>query len=269
MRVKLLPIIAVFILILTLVSCFLVSRSFFQKPLVANKLKADLKFTSIISHGNRNKPEIALTFDADMTPFMLEELNSGKIKSFYNEKIVDVLKKENIPATIFMSGMWVEKYPEIVKMLSQNPLFEIANHSYSHPGFTNNCFSLPKVPKWDKDGEFQKSQDIIEKITGVRPKLFRFPGGCHDETDVKLANQYGLTVVDWDAASGDSFNTSLSSIIKTSETNTQNGSILLFHFHGSNNAPYSAEALKEVIPYLKEKGYKFVKVSDLLAGLNQ
>ncbi|MDD5464317.1 MAG: polysaccharide deacetylase family protein, partial [Candidatus Moranbacteria bacterium] len=213
---------------------------------------------SYIDHGSRSKNKIALTFDADMTPFMLSQLNSGHIKSHYNKEIVDVLRQEKVAATIFMTGLWVEKYPDVTKELFNDPLFEIANHSYSHPGFTPKCFTLPSVPVWGKDQEFIKSQEIIKNITGVYPKFFRFPGGCYDKEDVDLANKHGLTVVGWDAAGDDSFNNNLNSVINNIRTRTQNGSIILLHFNGNKNAPHTVQALKESINYLKEKGFVFV-----------
>ncbi|MBP9817153.1 polysaccharide deacetylase family protein [Candidatus Shapirobacteria bacterium] len=222
------------------------------------------KFISYVSHGPRTQPNIALTFDADMTPGMVEELKQGKVKSWYNDKIVEILEREKIPATIFMSGMWAELYPDISRQLASNPLFEIANHSYSHPRFADQCFALPAMPTWGGDGEFEKSQSAIKKITGITPNFFRFPGGCQTDTDIKLANRYGLTVVGWDAASTDSFNDNLPAIINSIKTKTQNGSILLFHFHGNKNAPHSAEALEATIPYLRSKGFNFVKLSELL-----
>ena len=228
------------------------------------KPKPVVETPSYLEHGNRNIKKIALTFDADMTPYMLDEINSGKIKSFYNQEIVDILRQKNIPATIFISGLWAEKYPEVVKELSGNPLFEIANHSYSHPGFTSNCFTLPSVPKWGKDQEFVKSQQAIKKITGIYPKFFRFPGGCHDQSDISMANKNGLIVVGWDVASSDSFNNNLVSIINNIKTKTQNGSILLFHFNGNKNAPLTAPALLESIKYLQSKGFQFVTLSQLL-----
>lgn len=236
-----------------------------QKYLGQNK--TDSKIVNQIpylDHGDRSSKKIALTFDADMTPFMLDELKSGKIKSFYNKEIVDILRKKNIPATIFIAGMWAEKYPEITRELFDDPLFEIANHSYSHPGFTSQCFNLPNVPAWGKEQEFDKSQESIKKITGVYPKFFRFPGGCYSQDDINLANKKGLIVVGWDAASNDSFNNNLTSIINNVKNKTQNGSILLFHFNGNKNAPYTAAALSESINFLQEKGFQFVNLSSLL-----
>lgn len=218
---------------------------------------------SYFEHGNRDIKKIALTFDADMTPFMLEQLKTGKVKSFYNKEIVDILRQNHIPATIFITGLWAEKYSQITKELFNDPLFEIANHSYSHPGFTTNCFNLPGVPKWGKDQEFVRSQEAIKNITGIYPKYFRFPGGCSTLEDVDLANKHGLTVVGWDAASNDSFNTNLASIVNNVKVKTQNGSILLFHFNGNKNAPLTAPALLESIHYLQDKGFQFVKLSSL------
>lgn len=229
-----------------------------NNPKISNQL-------SNVDHGDRNLKKIALTFDADMTSYMLDELNSGKIKSFYNKEIVDILRQKNIPATIFITGLWAEKYPKVTKELFDDPLFEIANHSYSHPGFTSTCFGLPRIPVWGKDQEFVKSQEAIKKITGIYPKYFRFPGGCRNQSDIDLANKHGLTVVGWDAASNDSFNNNLDSIIHNVETKTQNGSIILFHFNGNKNAPLTAPALLTSIKYLQSKGYQFVKLSELLS----
>ena len=224
-------------------------------------------FLSQISHGSRSLPQIALTFDADMTPSMLRELQTGTVSSWYNREIIDILKRGNLPATLFITGLWAETYPEITKELSQNPLFDIASHSYSHPRFTSKCNALPPIPAWGKDQEFQKSIAILKKITGRSPSLFRFPGGCRNSNDIAMANNYGLTVVDWDVASGDSFNTNLSAMVNTIKTRTQNGSIILFHLNGNRNAPRTVEVLSSVIPFLRQKGFDFVKISDLIKNL--
>ena len=223
------------------------------------------QFVSIISHGNRNLPQIALTFDADMTPMMLKKLHTGQVKTWYNQKIVEILETKKIPATVFITGMWAEVYPDVVRQLAKDPLFEIANHSYSHPGFTKTCFGLNKVS--NKDDEFIKSQKVLTSLAGYTPKFFRFPGGCHNDEDVKLANKHGLTVVDWDDASDDSFNQNRQKIINNIKKNTKNGSILVFHFHGNRNAPLTADVLPEIITYLQSKNFQFVKLSDLVAHL--
>lgn len=204
---------------------------------------------------------VALTFDADMTQGMYKQLQSGQVASWYNKDVIDVLEADKVPATIFITGLWAKAYPQVTKELFDNPLFEIGNHSYSHPGFTTGCFNLPKVG--NKETEFRDSQEILKSITGVYPKFFRFPGGCHTDIDLKLAKKYGLKVVGWDVVSGDSFNPNTQSIIINVERKVKPGSIILMHLQGGKNAPATAKALPEIISFLKSKGYTFVKVSQL------
>src|SRR5512141_1626353 len=77
----------------------------------------------VIEHGRRDCREIAITFDACPTALPDE----------YDEKVIDVLLREKMPATLFLSGRWVEKNPDKVKFLAAQPQFEIANHAFWHP----------------------------------------------------------------------------------------------------------------------------------------
>lgn len=206
---------------------------------------------------------IALTFDACMTYGMEKKLQDGRAKSYYNKPIIDELVKEKVPATLFLTGLWAKNYPEVTKSLSQNPLFEIGNHSYSHQAFTSTCFGLPLLKPLDKDKEFQMSQEVLTNLTGKAPTLFRFPGGCFGKSDLELAKKYGLEVIGWDLASGDAFNNNANSIIKRVESRVKPGSIIVMHMNGDIDAPVTAEALPEIISYLKSNGYTFVKVSQL------
>lgn len=212
--------------------------------------------------GPTDKPKIALTFDADMTNGMKKKLNQGLVKSWYNKEVIDVLEKENIKATLFLTGMWVEIYPNEAKSLASNPLFEIGSHSYDHPAFSWPCYTLRKVDLKEKESEIDKTQEILKGI-GVENSLFRFPGGCHQKSDSDLVNSRGLSVVGWDISSTDAFNQNTASIVSRVMAKTKNGSILVFHLHGGPNAPKTAEALKQLIPKLRQKGFEFVKVSEL------
>ena len=59
-------------------------------------------------HAATDKKIVALTFDADMTPGMLNELRSKRVTSWYNEKVIAALRQEKVPATLFMTGLWIE-----------------------------------------------------------------------------------------------------------------------------------------------------------------
>ena len=210
------------------------------------------------------KPKIALTFDADMTASMLAKLNKGLEKSLYNQNIIQLLRQTKTPATIFITGLWAKKYPAAVKDIASDTLFEIGSHSYNHEGFTADCYGLGTLNQKDKALDLAMSKTILGQLTGHYPTLFRFPGGCSAPDDVKLVNQAGMTVVGWDFASGDAFNTNTPAIIWNVLQKAKNGSIIVFHLSGGHYAPETAKALKTIIPALKKRGFEFVKVSELL-----
>ena len=82
-------------------------------------------------HAATSQKIVALTFDADMTPGMLRELKAGKVASWYNGKVIEALRQQQAPATLFLTGLWIETYPDATKQLAADPLFELGNHSYS------------------------------------------------------------------------------------------------------------------------------------------
>jgi len=254
-------------LIILASSLFIITISLFiiKSPKTKNSSPSLVKKGGlIIYHGNRDKKQVALTFDADMTTKMKRELESGTVKSWYNQKIIEILKKEHVSATLFLSGLWIESYPAETKELSQNPLFELANHSYSHPAFQKNCYALKLIPDSADEEEVLKTQKLLKEVAGVENNLFRYPGGCHEKSDDKIVTSLGLNIIFWDASSGDSFNKNKASLLKNIKTYVQNGSIILMHLNGNANAPYTSEALPEIIQYLKSRDFEFVKISQML-----
>jgi len=217
--------------------------------------------SGVINRGPKDRKVVALTFDADMTPKMLKDLQSGKIKSWYEKRIVDTLQKKSVPATFFITGMWAQTYPDAVKSFASNPLFEIENHSYDHSSFKTPCYGLQQAT--DKNMEVTKTQDIIYKLTGQNPKFFRFPGGCYSKSDVKLVQSFGLEVIGWDVVSGDAYLKNSSGIVKEVLAHATNGSIVVMHLNGGPHASATYEALPTIIEKLQAKGFDFVTVSQL------
>jgi len=224
-------------------------------------------YGQIVNNGNRNLKEIALTFDADMTPYMIKELEDGKVNSYYNSNIIEILELNNIKATIFITGLWAQYYSKETLSLFNNPLFELGNHSMIHSAFEPSCYKLNILKENEKEDDFKSSQETFKKITGSYPKLFRFPGGCCNDKDVLLANKFGLTVIGWDLASGDAFNNNKESIIKTVESGIKPGSIIVMHLHDGRFAPQTANALSEIIPFIRKKGYSFVTVGEMISKI--
>ena len=229
-----------------------------------DKRTVDDKSTNVIFHGPRDKKRIALTFDAEMTDKMKKDLLSGKVKSSYNKAIIDILRKTNTKATLFLTGMWIELYPDAVRDLSNDPLFELGSHSYADNSFHGFCYGLKQIPSTLKIEEIGAAEKLLREHAGIDNRLFRFPGGCYTPDDVKLVNQADDTIVHWDVTGADGFNKNTEQIIHNVIDNVQNGSIIILHMNGAPTAPKTADALPAIIKTLKEKGFEFVKVSELL-----
>ncbi|HKR48673.1 MAG TPA: polysaccharide deacetylase family protein [Pseudonocardiaceae bacterium] len=221
-----------------------------------------------VQEGPSDRKRVALTFDADMTPDMRQRLESGKVRTWYNENVIEVLRRTGTPATLFLTGLWAQTYPGVAESLGDDPLFEIANHSLEHKAFRP-CYTLPALREEDKLAAVSESEKVIEQITGKRPYYFRFPGGsitCARQRDVALVAALGEQAVDWTAA-GDAYQPDPQAVVDSVMANIRPGAIVALHMHGSNetpNAPATDEAIALLIPELKSQGYELVTLGQLL-----
>ncbi len=209
---------------------------------------------------------LALTFDLDMTPEMAARLRAGSVHSWVNQDAVSLLESTKTHATLFMTGMWAELYPDLARRLASEGQFEIANHSYSHPAFHAPCYRLGWLGPGGAAWELQRSQQAISGITGATPRYFRFPGGCYDRAALDAVHAAGLTPVGWTVSSMDAFNPNAGQIASTVLNEARPGAIIVMHLMGGPNAPATADALRTIIPALRSEGYDLVTVGDLLAA---
>ncbi len=166
--------------------------------------------------------------------------------------LIEILGKYDVPATFFMVGSWVEKYPESVKKFVDAG-HEIMNHSDTHPHIDQ--LSEEKIKE-----EIVKCNDKIENLTGTRPTLFRGPYGEYNNAVIREAQSQGMLTVQWDVDSLDWKNLEPQEIVDRVTNRVKPGSIMLFH-NGAKNTP---QALPQVIEKLRQEGYTFLKASDLL-----
>ncbi len=166
--------------------------------------------------------------------------------------LIGILKKYNVPATFFMVGSWVEKYPESVKKFYEAG-HEIMNHSDTHPHIDQ--LSDVKIRE-----EIEKCNQKIENAVGVKPILFRGPYGEYNNAVLQEATNQGMYTLQWDVDSLDWKNLSPEEITDRVTKRVKPGSVMLFH-NGAKNTP---EALPQVIEKLQADGYRFVKASELI-----
>lgn len=205
-------------------------------------------------------PTVALTFDADMTADQGPRAAAGE--RFDNPALVATLRRLKVPATFFMTGRWAEEYPAQAKDIGRDPLFEVANHSYSHYAFTTRCYGLPTVPASGMRADMERAFAAFRKA-GVERQVpyFRFPGGCYDKRALRALAPGGVTAVQWDVVSGDAFATDADAVARQVLDGVKPGSVVVMHCTRSA-APTTERALRTIVPKLRERGFRFVRVSE-------
>lgn len=169
-------------------------------------------------------------------------------------KLLEILKKHKVHVTFFMTGGWVESYPEDVKAIYKAG-HDLGNHSENHK-------NMSQLSDEEKTKEIMSVHNKVKELTGVEMQLFRPPYGDYDDEVVLNAKKNGYYAIQWDVDSLDWKDYGVDSIIDTvvNHKNLGNGSIILCH----NGAKYTAEALEAVIAGLQEKGYEIVPISELI-----
>ncbi len=202
---------------------------------------------TLVTHGDRSMPAIALTFDACQT---VDEPTG------YDEAIITTLTDTGTPATLFLGGLWMQWHTTQTQALAANPLFELGNHSWGHPDFA-------KISPAAMSAEILQTQAIMANLTGRQPTLFRFPYDVYTEKALAVVGGHGLRAVEGDVISGDPDpRTSAQAIVETVTTQAHGGSIVFMHMNG--RGWHTAQALPVIIKQLRAKGYTFVTVSQLL-----
>lgn len=200
-----------------------------------------------------SEPVIALTFDAC----------GGPRGNRVDTALVEYLIKEQIPATLFVSGSWIDANPAVFNKLASIPLFEIANHGLTHRPCSVNGKSAYGIRGTGSVGEvfdeIEKNGRKIEAVTNRKPHFYR-PGTAYcDEVAVMVAGELGYEVVNYSVL-GDAGATWPAGKIRQALLKAGHGDIVVLHM----NQPHSqtATGLKEAVPLLREKGYRFVKLSE-------
>ena len=169
-------------------------------------------------------------------------------------KILEILKKNNVRVTFFMTGGWIEQYPDDVKAIAAAG-HELGNHSENHKQMST--LSSEECKK-----ELMTPHEKVKKLTGIDMKVFRPPYGDYNDTLITTVRECGYSPIQWDVDSLDWKDYGVDSIIHTvlDHKHLGNGSIILCH----NGAKYTAEALEQLIDGLQSKGFTLVKMSDLI-----
>ncbi|WP_330350525.1 polysaccharide deacetylase family protein [Streptomyces sp. NBC_00582] len=168
----------------------------------------------------------------------------------WTPQVLDVLREYGVKATFCMVGTQAQAHPDLVKQVVAAG-HRLCDHSVSHD------------TTMDKKSEAYQSQQILdaermitEASGGVRPMYYRAPGGAFTPYSRKLAASRGMRPLGWNVDSKDFERPGADTIVATVEREVTNGPTILFHDAGGDRSQ-TVEALRQVLPWLKEQGYSF------------
>ncbi len=210
---------------------------------------------------------IALTFDLCET--------DGDVAG-YDGRIVDLLRAQGVKATFFAGGKWLETHRERAEQLMADPNFEIGSHGFRHYDLsqagdqnlndeivlTEAAYARTRAGLFGKQcaAGFAQASAVPERMS-----VMRFPYGRCSPKSLAAVADAGLVAIQWDVVTGDPDpHRSAKAIASTIVTEAHPGAIIVAHANG--RGWHTAEALALAIPKLKEEGYSFVTVSELLAA---
>lgn len=203
-------------------------------------------------HGAEHKV-LALTFDA-----------CGGRHNGYNKALIDYLRREKIPATLFVTGLWIEQNKETFAELAKEPLFEIENHGLLHRLCSTEGRSkygiYPTRDLGDVIDEMELNSRKIAEVTGRRPVFFRSATAYTDELSLKVAQRLGMEVVSYNVLSGDAARASAKAMRRNILAGARHGAVVIMHF---NHPEWPVlEALQKTVPELRKRGFDFAKLED-------
>ncbi len=206
-------------------------------------------YGKVCSNGNRNHLRIALTFD------------DGPNEP-YTSQVLSILEQYKIKATFFIIGQNARRYPEICRRIVTAGNV-IGNHSYHHR--KSLCLRRGKAVARD----IELARQAIYECTGFEPKLFRPPHGFRTPWLMRTVRHLGYTVVTWDNMTGDwKADKSGEEIVRTIVQRAKPGSVIVLHDGRDSRPSYDRsqmlQALPQIIGTLKQRGFDFVTIPELL-----
>lgn len=201
--------------------------------------------STVLLRGNEKENSIALTFNISWGENRIDE-------------IIDVLKENDVQATFFVSGEWAERHPDFLKHITDQ------SHELGMLGYRYKNYLEQDIDQVRKDLIY--AREVFRKLGFDNIKLLRTPGGEFNKETVELAKNLNFEVIHWSVNTHDWERPGVDSIIQTTLNETKSGDIILMH--ASDSAKQTAQALKIILPALKNKKYDFVSITELINQAN-
>jgi peptidoglycan/xylan/chitin deacetylase (PgdA/CDA1 family) len=188
--------------------------------------------------GRVRDKRVALTFDDGPDPK-------------YTPRILDILRKEGVPATFFVLGSKVKQHPDLIRrqLLEGH---ELGNHTYHH-------YSLPGLDKQSIRDEIERTNEELSKVTGETTRWFRAPGCAYAPEVIDVLRELGMVRIDTTDNSGDWQRPDSRTILRKTMHHLSPGDVILCH----DRLAETVQALPKIIEGLRTRGYRIVPLSTL------
>jgi peptidoglycan/xylan/chitin deacetylase (PgdA/CDA1 family) len=209
----------------------------------------------VINKLNTQEKYVAFTFDAC----------GGKNGVGFDKELIDFLHFEKVPATLFITGKWIDANFSTFLKLSRDTLFEIENHGLNHKPCSVDGKSIYEIQGTSNIGEAYDEIEAnalkIKAITKTGTRFYRSATAYIDEACVNMAGKMGVTVVGFQVLSGDAVPFTPSPVIEENVIKKiKPGAIVIMHFNHPEWNTY--EAMQMIVPKLRKMGYTFVRLKD-------
>lgn len=175
----------------------------------------------------------------------------------YTEQVLDILDKYQVKATFFMIGQRVEEYPDIAREVQARGHL-IGNHSYTHSR------DMSQLSEEEILKEMKPCDEAITTVTGQKPIFYRSPSGNTNSTVLKATQEMGYYTINWSIAADYHLAKTPQQMADRVIQNIQPGNIILVHDGRFPERWKDVEATDLIIQGLKEQGYRFVNLPELL-----
>ncbi|HPR84692.1 MAG TPA: polysaccharide deacetylase family protein [Prolixibacteraceae bacterium] len=201
-----------------------------------------------------DKKIVAFTFDAC----------GGEKGTDYDKELIDFIRKERIPATIFVTGRWIDNHYSEFLNLAGDTLFEIENHGLNHRPCSVSGKSVYGIRGTanaaEAFDEVEGNALKIEAITGRRPNFYRSATAFIDEPGASMVRDLSITPISYQVLSGDASPTvSKNSIVKNVLDTVRPGAVIIMHMNHPQWQTF--EALQKIVPELRKNGYRFAHLN--------
>lgn len=235
-----------------------------------NNMTALIESAGSFDRGGLDSNLIALTFD-------------GGWKCEACESVLNTLKEKRVKTTFFLTGIFMERYPQTVKRIQEEG-HDVGNHTYSHPRLASGGKTRSGVTRAYVQEQLNRAHALYFKITGAKMNPYwRAPYGQHNAQIRRWAAELGYVHVGWTRTAYGNMDTldwisnPASRLYRSSDEIARkvvnfgkghkegaSGAIVLMHLGSYRKKDFPHERLGWIIDMMRAKGYEFVTITDML-----